>query len=808
MKVFYFIIFIIFSQNIQAMVNDLKPKYWTKTFGTKNDEVSLSIKQTKDKKFIIVANSSVYGVGGVTSSKILLIKFDKNKQIIWQKILKNKTLKYVTSLIVTDEGDFIILGKNLKKDRGSANIFIMKTNSDGKTIWEKTFGGEGNDYPESITKSKDGGFVIAGVTNSYGNGEADIWILKIDDNGEKIWSKFIGGVFDDFSKTIITTKGGNYIFAGSLQKSANGEPELLLIKLNKKGKIIWKKSVDEIAGSIVSTKDKGFISIGSKNVFRNLVYNTYVTKFNRHGEKMWQRVLRGNYKSIKKTPNENFFLIGKSKGFNADLKMLKIDQNGNEIWSQTIGGDKDDVATDIVMNSDGDYILVGNTNSYGRGLYDIWVIRFNEDWIKTDLKKEEIFDNLGEKKEQLAEFLEGYNYDLNTVFYRGNNHLLYYLVVNKKNCSFDKIKLLIDKGLRVDRSFRGSLDVDWLAPAHLLVSNPNCKKDGLKIIDYLYKNKLIKLDKKAKYGRTPLYEAVNSLNTELIKYLIKKKANLKTEDMYGNGLLHVLTKSSHQLKERKKILKLLLDKGLNINKKNRYHNTPLIMAIDNKNEDIALFLIKEGADYGVHYKKRVPLLTFAIIQNQNEVAKLLVDKGANMNEDIKSGKYNPLANAVLYKNHNMFHYLIGKGANVNVNITTQNRYKFPLIVGILNQKKLSKNRLFLDRPIIKADSTRGFNTANLPQLLGYLKQKKAQELKTLIDHGADVDAIGIINGRKMTPLHIAIGRNNVPAVKILLQSGADQKLLYSIKDEKGMTIIDFAKKKKFKRILKLLGELR
>ena len=86
------------------------------------------------------------------------------------------------------------------------------------------------------------------------------------------------------------------------------------------------------------------------------------------------------------------------------------------------------------------------------------------------------------------------------------------------------------------------------------------------------------------------------------------------------------------------------------------------------------------------------------------MAKFLVDNGANLDENLKTGKYNPLANAVLYKNNNMFHYLINKGANVNVYIPTQNGFKFPLIVGILNQKKLSKNRLFIDRPIIKADS--------------------------------------------------------------------------------------------------------
>ncbi len=807
MKNLFFIILISFVQNSYASIDNLKPKFWTKTFGGKNDEFSFSVKQTKDKKFIIAGNRSIYGVTGIKSSNILLIKMDINKKIIWQKVLKSRSLKYVTSLIVTPNGNFIIVGKksHKKKNVDNNDIFVIKTNSAGRKIWEKSFGGEGNDYPKSITNSKDGGFVIAGVTNSYGSGEYDIWILKINSRGKKVWSKFIGGVFDDFSQTIITTKGGNYVFAGSMQKSARGEPELLLIKLNKKGKIIWKKSTDEIAGGLVLTKDDGFISIGSKNIFRNQIFNTYMTKFNRHGEKMWQRVLRGDFSKITQLANETLILIGKTKGFNADLKILKLDKDGEEIWSQTMGGEKDDVASDIVVTKRGDYLLVGNTDSYGKGRYDIWAIRFNEDWIATDLKKDEIFNYLDKKLEELENFLHSYKYNLKTVAFEGDNHILYDLVVNKKECSLDKIKLLVDKGMRVDRSFKGNLDMDWFAPAHLFLSSPHCKKNGLEIVDYLHKQKLLKLDKKAKYGRTPLYEAVSSLNMKGVKYLINQKMDVKTEDMFGNGLLHLLAKSGHHPKVRIEILKLLLSHKLNINKQNRYYNTPLVVAIDNKSEEVALFLINNRADIGIHYKKRVPLLTLAVIQNQNDVAKLLIENGANLNDDTKRGKYNPLANAILYKNQNMFRYLIAKGADVNVNISSRN-YKFPLIIGLLNQKKLSQNRLFLDRPIIKADSTRGFSTANLPQLLGYIKRKKIEELKALIEHGADVNAIGTVNGQKMTPLHIAVGRNDVASVEILLKNGAKKELLYKIKDENGMSVVDFAKKKKFKRILKLLGE--
>jgi hypothetical protein len=165
---------------------------------------------------------------------------------------------YLEAIQQTSDGGYIVAGFTYSFGPGDADAWVLKLDSAGTVAWQKTYGGMVNEYARSIHQTADGGYIVAGNTHSFGAGDADAWVLKLDSAGAVTWQKTYGGAGGDYANSIQQTSDGGYIVAG------NGSRSAWLIKLDASGAITWEKvykgaADQKWAGPIQQTQDGGYI---------------------------------------------------------------------------------------------------------------------------------------------------------------------------------------------------------------------------------------------------------------------------------------------------------------------------------------------------------------------------------------------------------------------------------------------------------------------------------------------------------------------------------------------------------------------
>jgi hypothetical protein len=227
---------------------------WDKTFGRENDDEIYTIVQVEDG-YVIAGHTGYYGYN------YWLIKLDNYGEIVWQRIFGTESGRYWKCfLIQTNDGGYALTGHI---DHDSC---LIKLDKKGNIVWEKTYGGNEDDYTCSIIQNKDDGYVLAGFTESKGEGSRDAWVIKLDSQGDIIWDRTYGGRDDDYAFSLIQTTDGGYTVAGYTYSKGAGKADAWVIKLDSQGNKVWDKtfggsSYDE-AHSIIQTTDGGYAVAG------------------------------------------------------------------------------------------------------------------------------------------------------------------------------------------------------------------------------------------------------------------------------------------------------------------------------------------------------------------------------------------------------------------------------------------------------------------------------------------------------------------------------------------------------------------
>ena len=237
---------------------------WDRTFsGTlgPSADVGYAVQQTSDDGYVIAGKTGVDG-----SSKAWLLKTDSSGNMIWDRTFGGASADSASSVQQTSDGGYIIGGTTHSYGAGNSDAWLIKTDSSGNMIWDKTFGGTDYDYAVSVQQTNDGGYVIAGKTSSYGAGNSDAWLIKTDSSGNMIWDKTFGGDSYDSASSVQQTSDGGYIIAGDTQSYGPGKPAAWLIKTDSSGNMIWDKTFggadSNYAKSVKQTSDGGYIIAG------------------------------------------------------------------------------------------------------------------------------------------------------------------------------------------------------------------------------------------------------------------------------------------------------------------------------------------------------------------------------------------------------------------------------------------------------------------------------------------------------------------------------------------------------------------
>ena len=242
-------------------------KLWDKTFDFRRHDYGNSVQQTADGGYIICGTSgSYYGAG---DADVWLIKTDADGNKLWDKIFGGKKYNEGNSVQQTADGGYIICGTTGSYYYNS-DVWLIKTDADGDKLWEKTFGGTGLNGGNSVQKTTDGGYVVCGYTELYGNSDIDVWLIKTDADGNKLWDKTFGFRKSDYGYSVQQTADGGYIICGYIISRWHAKfsiSKLLLIKTDTKGNKLWNKAFGSVIGythgfSVRQTTDGGYIVCG------------------------------------------------------------------------------------------------------------------------------------------------------------------------------------------------------------------------------------------------------------------------------------------------------------------------------------------------------------------------------------------------------------------------------------------------------------------------------------------------------------------------------------------------------------------
>jgi len=354
-----------------------------KTFGGTGNETGYSIQQTVFGGYIIAGRTNSFGAGNYD---VYLIRMNAFGDTMWTKTYGGTGNDQGWSVQQTADGGYVIAGLTISFGAGAQDVYLIKTDANGDTLWTKTFGGTGSDVGYSVQQTADGGYVIAGYTNSFGAGSTDVYLIRTDSTGDTLWTRSYGGANDDFAYSVQQTADGGYIITGNTTNFGVGGSDIYLIKTDANGDTLWTKTfggTSNDSGQLVQqTADEGYIIAGNTTNFGAGGSDFYLIKTDSIGDTLWTKTYGGTSddlgNSVQQTFDGGYIITGYTNSFGAGFiaaYLIKTDSIGDTLWTKTYGGTSGEFPYSVQQTTDGGYIITGYTGSFGTGGNDIYLIK-------------------------------------------------------------------------------------------------------------------------------------------------------------------------------------------------------------------------------------------------------------------------------------------------------------------------------------------------------------------------------------------------------------------------------------------------
>jgi len=355
---------------------------WDRSFGGAGDDALYAIQQTSDGGFILGGYSGSGATGNKSSPNygledFWIVRLDANGNKVWDRSYGGPDKDILFALQQTSDGGFIlggytasdVGGNKTNANLGGGDFWVVRIDSSGNKMWEREFGGSGEDGIYNLQITADGGFVLGGSSSSPADGNktganygaCDIWVVRLDANGNKLWDRSFGGSLDDglFSVSIVETADRGYFVGGESYSGPNGNKtapnrgssDFWVVRLASNGNKLWDRSFggtgDDYLTSLQQTANGGFVLAGGSNSSTN-----------------------GNKTSV------NFGQV--------DFWGVGLDANGNKLWDYCFGGSNADGFFNVSLRLLGDcgFVLAGDSRSgvsgdkstASFGSYDFWLL--------------------------------------------------------------------------------------------------------------------------------------------------------------------------------------------------------------------------------------------------------------------------------------------------------------------------------------------------------------------------------------------------------------------------------------------------
>jgi hypothetical protein len=356
---------------------------WDKAFGGTGDDFAGQAIQTVDGGYIIAGGTKSKGAGGWDA---WVLRLDGQGKLLWDRTFGGADDDGAYSVLQTADGGHIVAGYTKSKGAGGWDAWVLRLDGQGKLLWDRTFGGADDDGAYSILQTADGGYIVAGYTKSKGAGGWDAWVLRLDGQGKLLWDKAFGGVGDETAYSINQTADLGLVIAGVTSSKGAGSWDAWVLCLDAQWQPLWDKtfggSGHDEAFSVQQTPDGGYIVVGSVEKANN--WDAWVLRLDGEGEKLWDKTFGGKEFDeawwVQQTSDGGHIVAGVtlSKGAGlSDAWLFRLDDGGELLWDRSFGGIGHDQAENVMQTDDGGYIVAGSTRSRGTGDLDAWVLKLD-----------------------------------------------------------------------------------------------------------------------------------------------------------------------------------------------------------------------------------------------------------------------------------------------------------------------------------------------------------------------------------------------------------------------------------------------
>jgi len=352
---------------------------WTKIYGGSEVDMAYSIQPTSDGGFVVVGGTLSFGAG---NNDIWLVKLDALGDTVWTHTYGGAGSESGKSVEVTADGGYIVAGYVDITGGGNYRVYLMRTDENGYVLWTNTYGGSSADLGYSVKTTSDGGYIVVGETRLLGT--PDVYLVKVDSLGNPVWFRIHGGLQAEEGRCIQVTHDGGFVIAGNTAEDA------FLLVTDANGDTVWTQTYagpnTDCFFSVVQTNDSGYVAVGATGSITAPDYDLYVVRTNEYGDILWTRTYGSSSHDygFSVSAAHNGFIITGFYGwaplfYSCELYLLRIDDNGDEIWSMTIPCGSECHGQSVKVTMDGGYVVAGWTSSYMYTDIDFVIIRTDED---------------------------------------------------------------------------------------------------------------------------------------------------------------------------------------------------------------------------------------------------------------------------------------------------------------------------------------------------------------------------------------------------------------------------------------------
>jgi hypothetical protein len=330
---------------------------------------------TNDNSTLVSSDDNLV-ICGNSDTNICILKITKSGNLLWRKDFFCGYGSQASGIVESSNQDLFICGETSRNQFTSRrDVLLIKTNSSGDTLWTKIYGGLKDDFGCQIIKSNDGNIVICGF--SYSNTTesfCDIYLIKVNTDGDTLWTRTYPDQGQEIPFHFLQTQNGEYLVTGTNEDNSQYR-ELYLLKIDANGNKVWDKKIGpptwKWGFSTVELSNGDLMTCGRHSVTG--YSQVLLVKTDNLGNEYWEKEIGANNlsedgNSIKQNSDGSFTIVGSSYDVNTmtdDIILFKVDQNGNQVWFKKFGGSATDWGINLIKDNNGDNIVTGTTFSYG-----------------------------------------------------------------------------------------------------------------------------------------------------------------------------------------------------------------------------------------------------------------------------------------------------------------------------------------------------------------------------------------------------------------------------------------------------------